>query len=155
MGAILHSQKMRRQFGLVEQSTKGFTTDDRNWLWSQGIDRPETLPRNPLWYRPDGSSSIAPRDPYHLGLYRQRGMTLKAPVFIVQDSKPRRVPVPSIAKQVMFLRGQEKRYTLSADSPLHVVVRLPTASHSQGCQKGDYKYAIHHLRLRLVPIQLI
>ena len=81
MGAILHSQKMRRQFGLVEQSTKGFTTDDRNWLWSQGIDLPETLPRNPLWYRPDGSSSIAPSDPYHLGLYRQCGMTLKAPVF--------------------------------------------------------------------------
>jgi hypothetical protein len=154
MGAILHRQQMRRQFGLVERSAQGFTNDDRNWLRSQGID-PRTLPRKSLWYRPDGSSSIAPSDPYHLGLYRQRGMTLKAPVFIVQDSKPRRVPVPSIAKQVMFLRGQEKCYVLSADSPLHVVVRLPTASHSQGCQKGDYKYAIHHLRLRLVPIQLI
>jgi hypothetical protein len=80
MGAILHRQQMRRQFGLVERSAQGFTNDDRNWLRSQGID-PRTLPRKSLWYRPDGSSSIAPSDPYHLGLYRQRGMTLKAPVF--------------------------------------------------------------------------
>ena len=61
MGAILHRQQLRRQFGLVQQSSLGFTTEDRNWLRSQGIDRPDQLPRKSLWYKPDGTGSLGPR----------------------------------------------------------------------------------------------
>ena len=114
MGAILHRQLMRRQFGISRQPAQGFTNEDRNWLRSQGIDRPEHLPKKSLWYRPDGSSSIAPSDPYHLGLYRQRGMTLKEPIIAAQDFKPRTIPVPSIARQVIFLLSQQERWEGSA-----------------------------------------
>ena len=113
MGAILHRQKMRRQFGLVEQSVQGFTHEDIAWIRAQGFD-PRTLPRKSLWYRPDGGSSIAPSDPYHLGLYRQRGMTLKEPIIAAQDFKPRTIPVPSIARQVIFLLSQQERWEGSA-----------------------------------------
>jgi hypothetical protein len=58
MGAILHRQLMRRQFGISQQPSQGFTPEDRNWLRSQGIDRPDQLPRMSRWYRPYGSSSM-------------------------------------------------------------------------------------------------
>jgi hypothetical protein len=108
MGAIRHRQLMRRQFGISRQPSQGSSNEDRNWLRSQGIDRPDQLPRMSRWYRPDGSSSMGHSDPYHLARYRQRGMTLKAPVFNVQEPQPRRVPVPSIARQVLSLLGQEE-----------------------------------------------
>ena len=49
-------------------------------------------------------------DPYHLARYRQRGMTLKAPISVVQEHQPRRVPMPSIAREVLSLLGQEERW---------------------------------------------
>jgi hypothetical protein len=118
---------MRRQFGISEQPAQGFTTEDRNWLRSQGIDRPETLPRMSRWYRLDGSSSVGHSDPYHLGLYRQRGMTLKAPALNVQEHQPARAPMPSIARQVVSLLGQEGRWEGSA-SELAAMIgnRTPT-----------------------------
>ena len=91
MGRILHRQQLRRQFGISQQPSQGFTTEDRNWLQTQGIDRPETLPRMSLWYRPDGSSSMGHSGPYHLARYRQRGMTLKAPLPVALEPQPRRV----------------------------------------------------------------
>jgi hypothetical protein len=45
MGAILHRQLMRRQFGISQQPSQGFTPEDRRWLQTQGIDRPDQLPR--------------------------------------------------------------------------------------------------------------
>ena len=113
MGAILHRQRMRRQFGLVEQSAQGFTHEDSNWIRSQGFD-PRTLPRKSHWFLPNGRGAYAPSDPYHLGLYRQRGMTLKEPIIAAQDFKPRTIPMPSIAKQVMYLLGQVERWEGSA-----------------------------------------
>jgi hypothetical protein len=113
MGAILHRQRMRRQFGLVEQSAQGFTHEDSNWIRSQGFD-PRTLPRKSHWFLPNGRGAYAPSDPYHLGLYRQRGMTLKEPMIAAQDFKPRTIPVPSIARQVIFLLSQQERWEGSA-----------------------------------------
>jgi hypothetical protein len=37
-------------------------------------------------------------------------MTLKAPHFSLQEPQPRRVPVPSIARQLLSLRGQEEHW---------------------------------------------
>ena len=127
MGAILHRQLMRRQFGISQQPSQGFTAEDRNWLRSQGIDRPEQLPRMSLWYRPDGSSSMGHSDAYHVARYRQRGMTLKAPVLNVQEHQPTRVPMPSIARQVVALLGQQQRWEGSA-SELAAMIgnRTPT-----------------------------
>ena len=127
MGRILHRQQMRRQFGISPQPAQGFTTEDRNWLRSQGIDRPETLPRKSLWYKPDGTSSMGHSDAYHVARYRQRGMTLKAPVLNVQEHQPARVPMPSIARQVVALLGQEQRWEGSA-SELAAMIgnRTPT-----------------------------
>jgi hypothetical protein len=98
----------RRIFGLTQQPSQGFSAEDRRWLATQGIARPEQLPRKSLWYHPDGRSSIAPSDPYHLGLYRQRGLTLVPPA--PPEHQPRRVPVPSIARQVVSLLGQDQRW---------------------------------------------
>jgi hypothetical protein len=80
-----------------------------------------------LWYKPDGGSSIGHSDPYHLGLYRRRGMTLKAPVLNVQEHQPARVPMPSIARQVVSLLGQQQRWEGSA-SELAAMIgnRTPT-----------------------------
>jgi hypothetical protein len=114
MGLILHRQQMRRQFGISQQPSQGFTTEDRNWLRSQGIDRPDQLPRKSLWYKPDSTSSLGPSDPYHLARYRQRGMTLKAPISVALEHQPRRVLVPSIARQVLSLLGQGERWEGSA-----------------------------------------
>ena len=110
MGRILHRQQLRRQFGISEQPAQGFSNEDRNWLRSQGIDRPDQLPRKSLWYKPDGSSHIGHSDPYHLARYRQRGMTLKAPSSAALEHQPPRVPMPSIARQVVSLLGQEGRW---------------------------------------------
>ena len=118
---------MRRQFGISQQPSQGFTTEDRNWLQTQGIDRPDQLPRMSLWYRPDGSSSMGHSDAYHVARYRQRGMTLKAPVLNVQEHQPTRVPMPSIARQVVALLGQQQRWEGSA-SELAAMIgnRTPT-----------------------------
>ena len=125
MGRILHRQQLRRQFGISPQPSQGFTTEDRNWLRSQGVDRPEALPRKSLWYHPDGRSSIGPSDPYHLGLYRRRGLTLVPPA--PPEPKPRTVPVPAIARQVLYLLGQGERWEGSA-SELAAIIgsRTPT-----------------------------
>ena len=106
MGAILHRQQLRRQFGLVSQPAQGFTTEDRNWLRSQDIDRPDQLPRKSLWYKPDGTSSLGPSDPHHLGLYRQRGMTLKPPT-VTSAMAPaiRGATMPRLASRVLHLLG--------------------------------------------------
>jgi hypothetical protein len=127
VGAILHRQQMRRQFGISQQPSQGFTTEDRNWLQTQGIDRPDQLPRKSLWYRPDGSSSMGHSDAYHVARYHQRGMTLKAPVSAALEHQPARVPMPSIARQVLSLLGQEERWEGSA-SELAAIIgnRTPT-----------------------------
>jgi hypothetical protein len=114
MGRILHRQQPRRQFGLVQQPSQGFTTEDRNWLQTQGIERPDQLPRKSRWYRADGSSSMGHSDPYHVARYRQRGMTLKAPLPVALEPQPKRVPMPSIARQVVSLLGQGARWEGSA-----------------------------------------
>jgi hypothetical protein len=126
MGAILHRQKMRRQFGLVEQSVQGFTHEDIAWIRSQGFD-PRTLPKRSWWYRPDGSGALGPSDPYHLQLYRRRGLTLKEPNFAVQEHKPSGIRMPAIAKQVVYLMGQEGSWEGSA-SELSTLIgsRTPT-----------------------------
>ena len=127
MGAILHRQQMRRQFGISQQPSQGFSLEDRRWLQTQGIDRPEQLPRMSLWYRPDGSSSMGHSDAYHVARYRQRGMTLKAPISAALEHRPARVPMPSIARQVVSLLGQEQRWEGSA-SELAAMIgnRTPT-----------------------------
>ena len=51
---------------------------------------------------------------YHLALYRQRGMTLKAPISAALEHQPIRVPMPSIARQVLSLLGQGARWEGSA-----------------------------------------
>ena len=87
MGKLLHRQQLRRQLGLSQQPSQGFSLEDRNWLRSQGIDRPDLLPRKSVWYRADGTGSLGPSDPYHLGLYRRRGLTLLPPA--PPEPKPR------------------------------------------------------------------
>jgi hypothetical protein len=126
MGAIFHRQQMRRQFGLVEQSVQGFTHEESTWIRSQGF-APRTLPRKSLWYLPNGRGAYAPSDPYHLARYRQRGMTLKAPVSAALEHQPPRVPMPSIARQVVALLGQQQRWEGSA-SELAAMIgnRTPT-----------------------------
>jgi len=66
-------------------------------------------------------------DAYHVARYRQRGMTLKAPVLNVQEHQPARVPMPSIARQVVALLGQQQRWEGSA-SELAAMIgnRTPT-----------------------------
>jgi hypothetical protein len=93
-----------RKFGLAQQPSQGFSLEDRRWLQTQGIDRPDQLPRKSVWYRADGTGSLGPSDPYHLGLYRRRGLTLLPPA--PPEPKPRTVPVPAIARQVLYLLGQ-------------------------------------------------
>jgi hypothetical protein len=101
----------RRHVRLVpQQPTQGFTTEDRNWLRPQGIDRSDQLPRMSLWYRSDGSSHMGHSDPCQRPRYRQRGMTLKAPISAGLELQPRRVPMPSIARQVLSLLVQEERW---------------------------------------------
>jgi len=115
MGRILHRQLMRRQFGLVsQQPAQGFSLEDRRWLQTQGIDRPENLPRKSLWHHPDGHSSVGPSDAYHVARYRQRGLTLKAPISAALEHQPRRVPMPSTAAKVIRLLGQVQRWEGSA-----------------------------------------
>jgi len=125
MGRILHRQQLRRQFGLSEQPSQGFSLEDRRWLQTQGIDRPDQLPRKSVWYRADGTGSLGPSDPYHLGLYRRRGLTLLPPA--PPEPKPRSVLVPSIARQVLYLLGQGERWEGSA-SELAAIIgsRTPT-----------------------------
>ena len=66
-------------------------------------------------------------DAYHVARYRQRGMTLKAPVLNVQEHQPARAPMPSIARQVVALLGQQQRWGGSA-SELAAMIgnRTPT-----------------------------
>jgi hypothetical protein len=109
------------------------------WIRSQGFD-PRTLPRKSLWFLPNGRGAYAPSDPYHLGLYRQRGMTLKEPIIAAQDFKPRSIPVPSIAKQVMYLLGQVERWEGSATELAATIGnRTPTGlSRLLNTPKGTY-----------------
>jgi len=115
----------RRQFGISQQPSQGFTTEDRNWLRSQGIDRPETLPRKSLWYKPDGSSSMGHSDAYHVARYRQRGMTLKPPT--ITPEPVHRGPMPLAAKKVLRVLGEDQRWEGSA-SELAAMIgnRTPT-----------------------------
>mgnify|MGYP001191199701 CR=1 FL=1 len=53
MGAIL-----RRQIRLVQAGMQALNVEERQWLRTQGVDRPEELPRRSLWYHPDGSSAL-------------------------------------------------------------------------------------------------
>ena len=99
----------RRQFGLVQQSSQSFSLEDRRWLQTQGIDRPETLPRKSLWYKPDGTSSLGPSDPYHLGLYRRRGMTLAPPVVTAQEPVHRGA-TPVLVNKVLRVLGEDQRW---------------------------------------------
>jgi hypothetical protein len=126
MGRILHRQLMRRQFGLVsQQPAQGFSLEDRRWLQTQGIDRPDQLPRKSLWYKPDGTSSLGPSDPYHLARYRQRGMTLKPPT--ITPESVHREPMPLVAKKVLRVLGEDQRWEGSA-SELAAIIgsRTPT-----------------------------
>jgi hypothetical protein len=89
MGAILHRQQLRRQFGLVaQQPAQGFTTEDRNWLRSQGIDRPDQLPRRSIGDHPDSKSALEPSEFYHMRLYRERGFTLMPPIITTPEPRP-------------------------------------------------------------------
>ena len=148
MGAILHRQQMRRQFGLSQQPAQGFTHEDIAWIRSQGFD-PRTLPRKSHWFLPNGRGAYAPSDPYHLGLYRQRGMTLKEPIIAAQDFKPRTIPVPSIARQVIFLLSQQERWEGSA-SELAATIgnRTPTGlSRLLGTPKVTAAFAFEGITL--------
>ena len=66
-------------------------------------------------------------DAYHVARYRQRGMTLKAPISAALEHQPARVPMPSIARQVVSLLGQQQRWEGSA-SELAAMIgnRTPT-----------------------------
>ena len=125
MGAILHRQQLR-QFGLVaQQPVQGFTPEDRNWLRSQGIDRPDHLPRKSTWYKPDGTSSLGPSDPYHLGLYRRRGLTLKPPT----TPEPVHLgPTPLVATKVLRVLGEDQRWEGSASELADRCGMSPVAS---------------------------
>ena len=46
MGAILHRQQRRRQFGLVAQQPGGLPLDDLRWIQEQGF---RSLARVPRW----------------------------------------------------------------------------------------------------------
>ena len=115
MGRILHRQQLRRQFGLVaQQPAQGFTTEDRNWLRSQGIDRPDQLPRKSLWHKPDGTGSLGPSDLYQLALYRQRGLTLKSPT---TPEPVHRGPMPLLARKLVAILGEGQQWQGSPTEP--------------------------------------
>ena len=98
----------RRQIRLVpQQPGQGFSLEDRRWLATQGVDRPDQLPRKSLWYKPDGTSSLGPSDPYHLARYRQRGLTLKPPTI---PEPVRRGPTPLLASKVLRVLGEDQRW---------------------------------------------
>ena len=66
-------------------------------------------------------------DPYHLARYRQRGMTLKAPISAALEHQPPRVPMPSIAGQVVSLLGQGARWEGTATELAAIIgSRTPT-----------------------------
>ena len=66
-------------------------------------------------------------DPYHVARYRQRGMTLKAPLPVALEPQPKRVPMPSIARQVVSLLGQGERWEGSASELAAIISsRTPT-----------------------------
>jgi hypothetical protein len=101
----------RRHIRLVTNPAVLVAAEDRRWLASQGYGPEVPLPRRATWYRPDGHALHGlPTDAYHLHLYRMKGMTLRAPVSAAQEPQPRRVSVPSIARQVLSLLGQEERW---------------------------------------------
>jgi hypothetical protein len=105
---------LRRHIRLVQQQMQALNVEEKQWLKTQGVDRPEELPRRSVWYRPDGSSGLGPSDLYHLRLYRAKGFTLKAPISAALEHQPARVPMPSIARQVVSLLGQGERWEGSA-----------------------------------------
>jgi hypothetical protein len=117
----------RRQIRLVQQQMQALNVEERQWLKIQGVDRPEELARRSVWYRPDGSSGLGPSDLYHVRLYRAKGFTLKAPISVALEHQPPRVPMPSIARQVLSLLGQGARWEGSA-SELATIIgnRTPT-----------------------------
>ena len=66
-------------------------------------------------------------DAYHVARYRQRGMTLKAPISAALEHQPARVPMPSIARQVLSLLGQgERREGSASDLAAIIGSRTPT-----------------------------
>ena len=96
----------RRQIRLVQAEMQGINVEERQWLRTQGVDRPEKLPRRSLWYHPDGSSALGPSDPYHLRLYRAKGFTLKPPT-ITSTMAPsvRGATMPRLASRVLHHIG--------------------------------------------------
>ena len=96
----------RRQIRLVQAEMHGINVEERQWLRTQGVDRPEELPRRSLWYHPDGSSALGPSDPYHLRLYRAKGFTLKPPI-ITSTMAPsvRGATMPRLASRVLHHIG--------------------------------------------------
>ena len=54
----------RRHIRLVQAEMHGINVEERQWLRTQGVDRPEELPRRSLSYHPDGGSALGPSDLY-------------------------------------------------------------------------------------------
>ena len=48
----------RRHIRLVQADMHGINVEERQWLRTQGVDRPEELPRRSTWYHPEGSSAL-------------------------------------------------------------------------------------------------
>ena len=61
----------------LQAEMQNLNGEEKEWLKTQGVDRPNELPRHSVWYRPNGSSAYGPSDLYHLRLYRQKGFPLK------------------------------------------------------------------------------
>ena len=95
----------RRHIRLVQAEMQGINIEERQWLRTQGVDRPEELPRRSLWYHPDGSSALGPSDPYHLRLYRRKGFTRKPPTSTTPASRSRTATMPRLANRVLQLLG--------------------------------------------------
>ena len=96
----------RRQIRLVQADMQGLNVEERQWLRTQGVDRPEELPRRSLWYHPDGSSALGLSDPYHLRLYREKGFTLKPPTITSTTApKVRGATMPRLASRVLHHLG--------------------------------------------------
>ena len=84
---------------------QGMNVEERQWLRTQGVDKPEELPRRSPWCHPDGSSARGPSDPYHLRLYRGKGFTLKPPTITTMSPNPRKAPMPRLASRVLHHLG--------------------------------------------------
>ena len=96
----------------MAQQAGALPPDDLRWLQKQGFRSLAEVPRVATWYRQDGSSTVGHADAYHLHRYRLRGMTLKPST--ITPEPVHRGPMPLVAKKVLRVLGEDRRWEGSA-----------------------------------------